>query len=408
MSLVKVVTMKLPIFLVASVLIFSSGAFANTLLNIDHMGEPLLGYEARGVGMGNTSIALFDGLNTSLLNPAVSAQLTTTLFTATYLRYQTKYSLGGQESAVVEHNLPNVAVTAFIPKIILPVTVGYHSYYDWGVKVVQPLLENGEEIGEQRYIGSGSVNAFSVSAGKTILPWLSLGLRLDYYFGAPKQVWVKDFSDENYSDVRDILEHKMQGPSFTVGAIGNLGGGLDLGFFYQHKAQLDVQDTVTSYFGEVSSSSYSITYPARLGVGVAYSPFKWLTMAMEVIYTRWSGFSSDVETYNFNDTTEFHYGMELVPSQDPKAFKLWRLPYRLGFYYIPFYGTDSWGGKYKEMGVTFGMGYYFRQNENSRVDVAFEFGKRGGGGVQLDENIFRLYFSVSALEKWLGKFIEEE
>lgn len=409
MTLSRAIVLKLVgLTLVAILALSLSTASADTLLNIDQMGEPFLAYEARAIAMGNACIALYDGANTSLLNPACSAQLSTTMFNATYLRYQTRYSLYGQESAVVEHNLPNISFTAFIPKIELPVTVGYRTYYDWGIKVAQPLIVEGEEVGEEWYIGKGSLNCFSVASARRLLPWMSLGLRLDYYFGAPKEAWIKDFSSDYYTDVRDVLEHRMHGASFTVGAVGSMGMGLDVGFFYQHKAKLDVEDTVTSNFGVVAEDSYTLTYPARMGFGIAYRSFPWLTAAIDVIHTRWSGFEGGNQEFDFQSTTEFHGGVEIVPSQNPKSFKLLRLPYRVGFYYIPWYGADPGGGRYSEVGFTFGMGYLFGQNENSRVDVAFEFGRRGGGDLDLQEDIFRLYFSVSALEKWLGKFTKED
>jgi hypothetical protein len=380
---------------------------ANTLLNIGGMGEPLFCYEARALGMGGACIALYDGANTSLLNPSSSTQLSTTLLTVTYLRYQTKYSLQGADSVVVEHNMPNLSFTALVPKVKIPITISYRSNYDWGFKVTQPLIANGVEIGKETGIGKGSVNSFSVGVARPLWSWFSLGLQLDYYFGDPKEAWVKDFSDDNYTDMRDVLDHSMRGPSFTVGAVSHWNMGLDIGWFYHYKAKLSTQDTVTCNGEEISTKEYSITYPSKLGFGLAYHPYRWITTSLDAIYTKWSDFQKNGLGADFRNTTEFHFGVELIPSSNPKAFKLFRLPYRLGLYYIPWYASDPQGGRYNELGATFGLGYLFGANENSRVDVGVQFGRRGGGALALHEQIFRLYFSLSAQEKWLGKFTED-
>lgn len=408
MILAVMIRFPVALSIILLAVLFSAGlAQANTLLNIAGMGEPLFCYEARAIGMGGACIALYDGVNTSLLNPSSSAQLSTTLFTVTYLRYQTRYSLEGAETAVVEHNLPNLSFTAFIPKLKIPITISYHSNYDWGFKVTQPLIVDGVEVGKESGIGKGSVNSFSVGVARPLWDWFSLGLQLDYYFGDPKEAWVKDFDDESYTDVRDVLDHSMHGPSFTVGATSHWNSGLDIGWFYHYKAKLNTQDTVTSNGDEISKEEYSITYPSKLGFGLAYRPYSWITTTLDAIFTKWSDFQKNGKGADFRNTTEFHFGVELVPSSNPKAFKLFRLPYRFGFYYIPWYASDPQGGRYNELGATFGLGYLFGASDNSRVDVAFEFGRRGGGALALHEQIFRLYFSLSAQEKWLGKFPED-
>jgi hypothetical protein len=56
-----------------------------------------------------------------------------------------------------------------------------------------------------------------------------------------------------------------------------------------------------------------------------------------------------------------------------------------------------------------GAGYLFSNNENSRLDFALEYGRRGDLASQgLEEEMFDFYVSVVGLEAWLGKRVRED
>jgi hypothetical protein len=74
---------------------------------------------------------------------------------------------------------------------------------------------------------------------------------------------------------------------------------------------------------------------------------------------------------------------------------------------VPWYATRY--GEFARWAVSVGGGYLFADNEDSRLDFALEYGRRGELASQgLREETFDFYLSVVGVETWLGKREREE
>jgi hypothetical protein len=130
-------------------------------------------------------------------------------------------------------------------------------------------------------------------------------------------------------------------------------------------------------------------------------------VAADVRYNRWSAFAVDGADSGYRDTFEVHAGAEGRLTTARRSFFLWRMPYRVGASYVPWYATTN--GEFAKVGWSVGTGYLFTENEDSRLDFALEYSRRGDLASQgLREEMIDFHLSVVGLETWLGKREREE
>jgi len=83
------------------------------------------------------------------------------------------------------------------------------------------------------------------------------------------------------------------------------------------------------------------------------------------------------------------------------------MPYRVGGSYVPWYATTN--GEFTKVALSVGAGYLFTENEDSRLDFALEYSRRGDLASRgLREEMIDFYLSVVGLETWLGKRERED
>jgi len=397
MRILKTITVIVAISLV-------SICYSDSILNIDNYGEPVDPLSARLIAMGFVNVGLFDGRGFSHINPSAPSCSQSTVFTTTFYRNESTYNLGGVRSSRVIYNLPCITFDINLPFGGV-LSFSYLNRYDWGYKVSKPIMEGEEKIGTAYGYGDGGVSTYS--AGYSIdITRLLVGGAIDYWYGDPKYIWTKEFTKDGYSDVRDVIEHRIKGVGFRLGA-GFNSEKVDVGFYLRYPLECDMDRVISNVEGEIAEEDTSIRYPVVLGFGVSVKPVNTLTVGFDLINSRWAGFKIGGHTDGrLRNTTEYRLGIEFQPPLLKKRFILLRLPARFGYYYRPWYSLGADGARYSENGITFGTGLMFIENENSSIDVAFQVGWRDGG--ELKENIYRLYLTFNGIEKWLGKYIEED
>ncbi|MGQ9707226.1 MAG: hypothetical protein ACUVWP_09600 [bacterium] len=385
-------------------ILFFSMVFSDTVLNIDNYGEPIEPLSARLIAMGFVNIGIFSGSGLSHLNPACTSANPSTSFVATFYRDQNTYNISSIGSTKVAYNLPYISLDLKLPFGGV-ISISYLIRYDWGYKVSKAILDGEEQIGTAYGYGDGDVSTYSLSYSIGISKLL-FGTAFDYYKGDPKYIWTKEFTKENYSDVRDVIEHRISGVGLRFGT-GYHSKLIDAGFYLNCPLKMNLTRVVSNVEGELTEKDGDIKYPVVIGFGTSFRPQKMITVGFDMLNTRWSRFKifgkSDSRLRN---TTEFRLGFEFQPPIRDKKMLLLMMPARFGFYYKPWYSMDIDGSRYNERGITFGTGLIFTGNENSSVDFACHFGWRRGG--VLSENIYRLYFTFNGIEKWIGKYVEED
>jgi len=385
-------------------ILFFSVAISDTVLNIDNYGEPIEPLSARLIAMGFVNIGVFSGSGLSHINPACPSATASTMFIATFYRDQNTYNIGNLGSTRVNYNLPCASLDIAMPFGGV-ISISYLNQYDWGYKVSKAIMDGDNQIGIEYGYGDGGISTYS--AGYSInVSHLLFGASLDFWEGDPKYIWTKEFKDDNYSFVRDVIEHRISGVGVRFGS-GYHSKLIDAGLYLNCPLKMNITKVISNVEGELTRQSGNIKYPLVIGIGASIKPQRMMTVGFDMLNARWSGFEIFGQgDSRLRNTTEFHLGFEFQPPIKMKRSLVLMMPARFGFYYKPWYSMDVYGARYNEKGITFGTGLNFSGSENSSVDFAFQLGWRSGG--ILREKIYRAYISFNGIEKWLGKYIEED
>jgi hypothetical protein len=389
-------------FVASAALMLAAGpALANTILAADTPGEPGIDVDARAHGMGGAALGLFDGSNVNGVNPAVPATYGRAVFNVTLYRGYNSYETPVGKSVEVTYDVPR-AELALPLSDSLALSLGLHEELNQNYELTRPLEYEGEVVGTSRRLGDGAVYSFSAGlAGRLGERWY-VGGTAGYDFGAPKEIYSKEFKEKGYSRIEETLEAAYKGVKGVLGAGYLVSDKLSVGAALKLYSTHRVHETVFTEYATLYEEDHRFTMPWAAGLGAAYVLGPRGRFAADVRYTAWSAFAVDGEDSGYRDTVEFHAGAEGRLTTAKKSFFLWRMPYRAGVSYVPWYSTEH--GEFAKMGVAVGAGYLFMNNENSRLDVALEYSRRGGSPAQgLKEEMFDIYLSIVGLEAWLGK-----
>lgn len=391
------------------ILLFTSAAFAlvgcpalaNTILAAGTPGEPGIDFDARAVGMGGAGLGLFDGSNVNGANPAVPASYGRAVFSFTLYREYNSYQTPAGRSVATAFDIPRAELAVPVTSS-LALSLALRQELNQNYELTRPLEYEGVVVGTSRRKGTGSVYSFSAGlAGRLGERWYAGGLA-GYDFGAPKEIYSKEFTEKGYSRIEETLEAAYKGVKGALGvgylATDKFSVGAQLEVFNTHR----VHETVFTEYATLYEEDHRFAMPWSAGLGAAYVLGPRGRFAADVRYTAWSRFAADGRDFGYRDTVEVHAGAEGRLTTAPKSFFLWRMPFRAGVSYVPWYSTEH--GEFTKTGVAVGAGYLFRNNENSRLDVALEYGRRGDSPSRgLKEEMFDFCLSIVGLEAWLGK-----
>jgi long-subunit fatty acid transport protein len=375
-------------------------------LTRDTPGEPGTDGDARAMAMGGAVLGLADGSNGNLVNPAIPATFGHAYFGINFERNYIDYKVPYGKSVSISYDIPRVWLS--IPFLYnTAISVSLNERYDQNYEVGAPLYVNGAYAGVQRIVGEGAVYSVAGGLSAKLNEKLYVGLAGHYNFGAPRQLWQNDYYIKGFSDTEITIESRVSGFVIAAGLAYRINDEISVGGFAEIPSTLKVNERTYTEYGDIEEHDHEFNLPIRGGTGFAYKPLNNLVTVADVKYTRWSGFGVNGSGFDkFRDTIEIRGGAEYRPSLDKRAFVLWRTPYRAGVFYEPWYDTSR--GEAARIGASAGLGYVFNNNENSRLDLTFEYSHRGGldkNGVE--ENIFNLYMSLVGIEAWLGKSHDE-
>jgi hypothetical protein len=398
---------EIGLLLFCAALTFAVGpAAANTILAAGTPGEPGADVDARAVGMGGAAIGIFDGANVNAYNPAAPASYNRAVFNLTLCRGYNSYETTRGKSVEITYDVPRAELAVPLSRS-LALSLAFREELNRNYEITRPLESEGVVIGTSRLRGAGSVYSFAAGlAGRLDDRWYA-GAAAGYDFGAPKDIHTKEFKAKGYSRIEETAEAAFKGVKGTAGAgylaTDKLSFGAVVEFFGNH----DVHEKVFTEYATLRENDHKFAFPWSVGLGAAYVVGPRGRFAADVRYNRWSRFAVDGEDLGFRDTLELHAGAEGRLTTARKSFFLWRMPYRLGASYVPWYGTAN--GEFAKLAVAAGGGYLFTANEESRLDFALEYSRRGELASQgLREEMFDFYLSVVGLETWFGKRERED
>jgi hypothetical protein len=381
--------------------ILPSLALGYSLFALGRPGEPVAPADARGLALGNNVLGLWDPASLSLTNPASIAGHEYSTLTLTTRWENNLYRLEEGSSVYEAVDLPNIGFVFDLPAG-LAVGAGWQERQSWRFLYSEPLYDGDEEVGTAWVEGRGAVNAAHLALAWAPSENLGLGIRASGLVGSPTEVWSTDFDDEEkdeYTDTEDRLVTEVAGLALAAGVNARIGD-VNLGAYFEYPVLGDVTKIVESTFGEVSREDVTFDFPINFGVGAGWTASRNLTLVGDLRYEMWSGFAIDGAERGYDDTLHAGVGLEVVPSRRYSDFFLWRMPWRLGGYYETLYDSPR-GTGLAELGVTVGTGVFFGEEDESTIDLAFQYARRGNLGENgLEEEIFRLSVSFNGSDDW--------
>lgn len=388
------------------------------------LGDVLEFNNGQTASMGGAGIALNNSYYLNLKNPASYSSFDTLSFRFE-IGFQSKMTEFSTNEVIQyrdDHNISYIAI-------------GFPIIDRWRATIsLTPLTAVGykisdnyfvEDIGdvETYYYGEGGLSNLMIGNSFKILDNLSIGLNSSYYFG--KKTYLKSlFIPDDVTSINSIYDNTLlvKGFSFEAGINYNYKisekYNLLFGATYSKNSELNATSIIIGGSTNLPYDDFfvpenmldtirneetegKLTYPSKLGFGLAFTDNQHLTIAFDYVMQQWSQYELLGKKDNLNDFSKVALGIEYIPS--PNHFKFHkRLKYRLGGNYINTqYTLDN--NNIKQYGINFGIGIPARRSKTS-FNLGFELGKRGTKNNNLiNENYALFSLNLSFSDIWFYK-----
>ncbi len=278
-------------------------------------------------------------------------------------------------------------------------------------------------IGRVKYYnkGSGGINqAFFGNAFKPIKN-LSLGFNLSYFFGS------LDYTNSViYPSTGSAYANTVEKNSVIIKDL-TLSLGAQYTLFLNEKdrsllifgATIDNESKINAkqkYLARWELGNYSdtisfkdtsyghVTFPKNLSFGVSYSLKNKLFTSIEFSTQDWSNtrfFGGNNANISYARSNSYRFGLEYTPNRYDLKSYLKRISYRFGSHLTNTYLKVN-NHQINELALSAGMGFPFKNN--TKFNVAFEWGKRGTTNYGLiQENYGVLSLSFTFYDFWFIK-----
>jgi hypothetical protein len=304
---------------------------------------------------------------------------------------------------------------------------GLIPYSAVGYKINFRTTDENNILRNRQLLGDGNVNNFYVGGAYSFNKNLSFGINIEYNFGIINNVSKQTLFDLNSNTIvqlgtKEDNSYKISGVSYNLGVLFNkkIENNLNLysSLSYRPEAKFKTNKTrnLSLIAFDNAGNEFQVTEPVEieipdedivlpsklsLGFGVGKTN-KWM-VGSEIIFLNSSN-QNNLFTENSNSTYKnsqrYIVGGYYIPKYDSFNSYLSRVVYRAGFRYDAT-GLVINNQSINDYGMNFGLGLPLGV---SKIDVGFEFGKRGtiSNGL-IQENYFNLSIGLSLSDKWFRK-----
>jgi long-subunit fatty acid transport protein len=372
---------------------------------------------AENRAMGGLTVAS-DSIHINFQNPASYAALKLTSFTVGASYLTTKLETNSQKENARRTALDYLAIG--LPFRKGGVGFGLVPYSSVGYKIQSTTTEDPITI--KKYTGTGGINKVFFGFGYQILPKLSLGADMSYYFGKIETNGIKYIQDVQYGS-KENNKSDIYGFSTTLGLnyqtkINNkltlLGS---LTYATQGNLRSSNSRTISSVQYSASGTEIQIDpleipvdnttlkLPSKLAFGVAIGQQKKWLIGTEITNQRSSNLGNrfnDISNVKFENATKYTLGGYFIPNYNSFSKYLEKFTYRAGLRYENT-GLIINDKSINDYGLTLGLGIPIT-GSFSNVNIGFELGKRGttSAGLVL-ENYANISIGLSFNDKWFVK-----
>jgi len=364
--------------------------------------------------MGGLSIT-GDSIQLNLMNPASFSKLKMTTFAVGGTGNFTTFKTNAEKEKAQRTSFDYLAIG--LPMGKFGMSFGLMPYSAVGYK--------NQRIEDRVYTsqGNGFINKVFIGGAYEINKNLNFGFDLNYHFGDITNIFTERVLQPDYSyyTSRERNFTELNGISYTFGLLYdrkiNSKIKLNTSLTYSPESKLSTNNSrniatviYTSTGTELFNDSEDIQIPNNdliipskisLGFGLSESR-KWL-IGSEITFTQNKNLVNrfdEIPNLSFENSTRIALGGYYIPKYDSFSSYFERIVYRGGFKYENT-GLVLKNESINDYGMNFGFGLPLGF---SKVDLGFEFGKRGttkNGLIQ--ENYFNLSIGLNLNAKWFEK-----
>jgi len=369
--------------------------------------------------MGGLSIT-GDSIQLGLMNPASYSKLKLTTFAVGGTNSSTNFSTDTEKEKAQRTSFDYLAVGLPLGKFGM--AFGLMPYSAVGYKN-ENTVESTEGTRYFRSQGNGFINKVFVGGSYTFNDNLSFGLDFAYHFGdITNEFTEKALSPElTQYTTREKNTTELNGVSFNIGLLYNRQINSKLTFHssltYSPESKLS-----TTNFRNIATVVYTIdgtelsnddedinlpnkelTIPSRLSLGFGLGENKKWLLGSELTFTQNKNLVNrftELTQVSYENSTRFALGGYYIPKYDSFSNYLQRIVYRAGFKYENT-GLVLNNKSINDYGMNFGLGLPLGF---SKIDLGFEFGKRGTTSSGLiEENYFNISVGLNLGAKWFER-----
>ena len=365
------------------------------------------------IGMGGIGVSNSSQLHINMVNPAL---LSRNRFTAFEAGYNFEYKKLATTDLSQGTKFGNLSYLAFA----FPVTKRWTS----SVGLMPYSTVNYSNVAEERvpgtssfidytYKGSGGLTQVYFANGVNLWKGLSLGLRINYNFGAIHtrslsqvddgynryaielldRATFGDFSFESGVAYRQKLAEKV---SLNIGATYAWTKDVKYDQFKAIQRRRSVDDVVIYSDTITNRSTNAIRLPESYKLGISLEKSFAYTIGADVSMQKWSEYVGFAGRDALSNTIRYSAGGEWIPKATGKFFE--RTAYRVGFSYaqLPMVVEGiQLDDKTITLGTSLPIGYA------SSCNLAFLFGQRGTTQNNLiKETYFRVTLGLTVNDQW--------
>ena len=361
-----------------------------------------------------------DSIQLSLMNPASYSKLKLTTFAVGGTNSSSKQSSVNENEKSQRTSFDYLAIGLPLGKF--GVAFGLMPYSAVGYRN-ENTIETTEDTRNFKSQGSGYVNKVFVGSSYAFSDNLSIGFDLTYHFGDFTNDFTENIISPDFTQytTRERNITQLNGLSYNLGVLYNKKINSKLNFLssltYSAEGKLNSESSrniatvvYTSTGTELSSDNEDITLPnkqliipSRLSFGFGLSENKKWLIGTEISFTQNKNLVNrfaDNTNVTYENSTRFALGGYYIPKFDSFSSYLERIVYRAGFKYENS-GLVINNESINDYGMNFGLGFPLGF---SKVDLGFEFGKRGTtkNGL-IEENYFNLSIGLNLSAKWFER-----
>ncbi|MEO0526578.1 MAG: hypothetical protein AAFZ89_05095 [Bacteroidota bacterium] len=257
--------------------------------------------------------------------------------------------------------------------------------------------------------GTGSINDFRLSYGRSITDRLRVGANLSYLFGSIEE---SEFVLVEQSTLEIIDQNTYNGFRFGLGLQFDFNDKIGFGFVtnlptsLSGESERDIQKTldfVPAIVEDESNSSVDdFDLPMEVNTGIVFKPKKNVAINLDYSVRFWNATDQRDNLGEFIDQYIFAVGGEYFIDKD--SFKFWeQIRFRAGFNYDTGYLSIN-DNSINSFSVTAGLGIPLGNRSRSKINISYGYTNRGDtGGILVEEKFSTININMSLKDIWFLK-----